>query len=144
MSLLLLQDVMTLFLYSGSFIAEWKKNHPIWVQEFKSFLLEDIKPVSKNEVSEISFPDARLLLLGQPSSVQLEPEQSDRLLEAGRQRAKSKQKWIVQVSQVVSCWSGVWLGGQVVSCLSKNPKGCSNLCACKVCKWQQFFTRPDV
>ena len=56
----------------------------------------------------MSFPGARLLLLGQPSSVQLEPEQSDRLLEAGRQRTESKQKWIVQVSQMVR-----WPGGQV-------------------------------
>ena len=69
------------------------------IQELPSRILEEL--CKKKYFSKISFPDARLLLLGQPPPVQLEPEQPDRLLEAGREWAESKQKWIVQVRQVL-------------------------------------------
>ena len=61
----------------------WECLKALRIQELPSTILEDRKLCSKKDVSKISFPDARLLLLGQPPSVQLEPEQLDRLLEAG-------------------------------------------------------------
>ena len=39
--------------------------------------------IDKSHGATYMFPDARLLLLGQSPSVQLEPEQLDSLLEAG-------------------------------------------------------------